>query len=92
MRGIDPDRPGLVNTMREKQENRNFRRSAAAVAQKITCCLLGDLPPARKLRAHATERLHEHAELLLIDGAAHWVQQEQPAKVSELLIEFLQRQ
>jgi pimeloyl-ACP methyl ester carboxylesterase len=28
----------------------------------------------------------------LIDGAGHWVQQEQPAKVSELLIEFLQRQ
>jgi pimeloyl-ACP methyl ester carboxylesterase len=27
----------------------------------------------------------------LIDGAGHWVQQEQPAKVSELLIEFLQR-
>jgi pimeloyl-ACP methyl ester carboxylesterase len=28
----------------------------------------------------------------LIDGAGHWVQQEQPAKVSELLIEFLQGQ
>jgi pimeloyl-ACP methyl ester carboxylesterase len=28
----------------------------------------------------------------LIDGAGHWVQQEQPAKVSELLIEFRQRQ
>jgi pimeloyl-ACP methyl ester carboxylesterase len=28
----------------------------------------------------------------LIDGAGHWVQQEKPAKVSELLIEFLQRQ
>ena len=27
----------------------------------------------------------------LIDGAGHWVQQEQPAKVNELLIEFLQR-
>jgi pimeloyl-ACP methyl ester carboxylesterase len=25
-------------------------------------------------------------------GAGHWVQREQPAKVSELLIEFLQRQ
>jgi pimeloyl-ACP methyl ester carboxylesterase len=25
-------------------------------------------------------------------GAGHWVQQEQPAKVSELVIEFLQRQ
>jgi len=27
----------------------------------------------------------------LIDGAGHWVQQEQPQRVSELLIEFLQR-
>jgi pimeloyl-ACP methyl ester carboxylesterase len=27
----------------------------------------------------------------LIDGAGHWVQQEQPAQVSELLIEFLRR-
>jgi len=28
----------------------------------------------------------------LIDGAGHWVQQEQPERVSELLIEFLRRQ
>jgi len=28
----------------------------------------------------------------LIDGAGHWVQQEQPERVSELLIELLQRQ
>jgi pimeloyl-ACP methyl ester carboxylesterase len=28
----------------------------------------------------------------LIDGAGHWVQQEQPARVSELLTAFLQRQ
>ena len=28
----------------------------------------------------------------LIDGAGHWVQQEQPARVSELLAEFLRRQ
>ena len=28
----------------------------------------------------------------LIDGAGHWVQQEQPERVSELLMEFLQRQ
>ena len=27
----------------------------------------------------------------LIDGAGHWVQQEQPKQVSRLLIEFLQR-
>ena len=28
----------------------------------------------------------------LIDGAGHWVQQEQPEQVSELLIAFLRRQ
>jgi pimeloyl-ACP methyl ester carboxylesterase len=28
----------------------------------------------------------------LVDGAGHWVQQEQPAVVSQLLLQFLQRQ
>jgi pimeloyl-ACP methyl ester carboxylesterase len=28
----------------------------------------------------------------LVDGAGHWVQQEQPAAVSELLINFLARE
>ena len=28
----------------------------------------------------------------LLDGAGHWVQQEQPEQVSELLLEFLRRQ
>ena len=27
---------------------------------------------------------------LIIDGAGHWVQQEQPAEVSRLLVQFLQ--
>ena len=27
----------------------------------------------------------------LVEGAGHWVQQEQPAEVSRLLLEFLQR-
>jgi pimeloyl-ACP methyl ester carboxylesterase len=43
------------------------------------------------------ERMHQNAcaRMLgchLIDGAGHWVQQEQPARVSELLIEFLRSQ
>jgi pimeloyl-ACP methyl ester carboxylesterase len=47
-------------------------------------------------RPGAIERMQESActRMLgcrLIDGAGHWVQQEQPARVSELLIEFLQR-
>ena len=28
---------------------------------------------------------------VLVDGAGHWVQQEQPEKVSQVLIEFLRR-
>ncbi|HEY5293319.1 MAG TPA: alpha/beta hydrolase, partial [Burkholderiales bacterium] len=28
----------------------------------------------------------------LVDGAGHWVQQEQPQKVSKLLLQFLQQQ
>jgi len=27
----------------------------------------------------------------LIDGAGHWVQQEQPAEVARLLLEFLEK-
>jgi pimeloyl-ACP methyl ester carboxylesterase len=27
----------------------------------------------------------------LVDGAGHWVQQEQPAEVSQLLLQFLHR-
>jgi pimeloyl-ACP methyl ester carboxylesterase len=27
----------------------------------------------------------------LVDGAGHWVQQEQPAEVSRLLLQFLKR-
>jgi pimeloyl-ACP methyl ester carboxylesterase len=43
------------------------------------------------------QRMHQTAcpRLLgchLIDGAGHWVQQEQPNRVSELLIEFLRQQ
>ena len=44
----------------------------------------------------AIERMQESActRMLgchLIDGAGHWVQQEQPDRVSELLVDFLQR-
>jgi pimeloyl-ACP methyl ester carboxylesterase len=45
----------------------------------------------------AIERMQEHActdmrGCHLIDGAGHWVQQEQPERVSELLIDFLREQ
>jgi pimeloyl-ACP methyl ester carboxylesterase len=42
----------------------------------------------RMQRSACTRMLGCH----LIDGAGHWVQQEQPERVSELLIDFLQRQ
>jgi pimeloyl-ACP methyl ester carboxylesterase len=44
----------------------------------------------------ALERLESthttrYAGTHLIDGAGHWVQQEQPARVAERLVEFLAR-
>ncbi len=44
----------------------------------------------------ALERMHKSActrmqGMHLIDGAGHWVQQEQPAEVSRLLLEFLRK-
>ena len=48
-------------------------------------------------RPGAIERMQESActRMLgchLLDGAGHWVQQEQAAKVSEVLVRFLRRQ
>jgi pimeloyl-ACP methyl ester carboxylesterase len=48
-------------------------------------------------RPGAFERMQEHActRMLgchLIEGAGHWVQQEQASKVDELLLGFLARQ
>ena len=47
-------------------------------------------------RPGAVERMERSActdmrGVHLVDGAGHWVQQEQPAEVSRLLLEFLQR-
>ena len=39
-----------------------------------------------KMRSRACTQM---AEFLLLDGAGHWVQQEQPERVSALLVEFL---
>ena len=51
----------------------------------------GTYAASRQLRANATERLHAHARLPYVDGAGHWVQQEQAERVSEILVDFLAR-
>ena len=50
---------------------------------------LGHLSAPRRVRGDADDRLHRMIGCHLIDGAGHWVQQEQPAEVSRLLLEFL---
>ena len=40
------------------------------------------------MQAHACTQLRG---VHLVDGAGHWVQQEQPAEVSRLLLQFLQQ-
>ena len=42
---------------------------------------------AESMRSTACTRM---VGFYLVDGAGHWVQQEQPEKVSELLAQFLQ--
>ena len=39
----------------------------------------------------AARRSFPQAEFLSIDGAGHWVQQEQPDAVSSLLVDFLRQ-
>ena len=51
---------------------------------------LGRLSDARPRRRDAHQGLHQHGGLPSVDGAGHWVQQEQPEQISKLLLEFLQ--
>jgi pimeloyl-ACP methyl ester carboxylesterase len=41
------------------------------------------------MRGHACTRMED---VHLVDGAGHWVQQEQPEAVSHRLVQFLQKQ
>ena len=52
---------------------------------------LGHLPAAGRVRTHAGERCTRMVGCHLLDGAGHWVQQEQAEKVSALLVDFLHR-
>ena len=42
-----------------------------------------------RLRAHAAQACTRHARLHLVEGAGHWVQQEQPERSAALLLDFL---
>ena len=52
---------------------------------------LGHLPDAGGFRTHAGG-LHPHGQLPALDGAGHWVQQEQAEQVIPLLLDFLRQQ
>jgi pimeloyl-ACP methyl ester carboxylesterase len=64
----------------------------------VPCCFIagksdwGAYQSPGALDAMATSACTRFRGVHLIEGAGHWVQQEQPAAVSKLLIEFLQRE
>ncbi len=63
----------------------------------VPCCYIagksdwGTHQSPGALQAMSSSACSQFRGVHLIDGAGHWVQQEQPAAVSELLIEFLER-
>ena len=64
----------------------------------VPCCFIagksdwGTYQSPGALDAMASSACTRFRGIHLIEGAGHWVQQEQPAAVSKLLIEFLQRE
>ena len=57
-------------------------------AEIAACCWL----PDNELRVYSSEYQRTGFRVChLIDGAVHWVQQEQPAQVAALLLEFLRQ-
>jgi pimeloyl-ACP methyl ester carboxylesterase len=64
----------------------------------VPCCFIagksdwGTYQSPGALDAMASAACTRFRGIHLIEGAGHWVQQEQPAAVSKLLIEFLQRE
>ncbi len=64
---------------------------------EVPCCFIagksdwGPYQSPGALQAMETSACDKYRGSHFIEGAGHWVQQEQPAAVSELLIEFLRR-
>lgn len=64
----------------------------------VPCCFIagksdwGSYQSPGALDAMSSSACSEFRGIHFIEGAGHWVQQEQPAAVTQLLIEFLQRQ
>jgi pimeloyl-ACP methyl ester carboxylesterase len=78
--------------------DRNWERTASIAGKKIeqpALFIAGDRDPVLTFSARQLERMPEAcADLrgsLLLPGAGHWVQQEQPETVNAALIEFLER-
>ena len=63
----------------------------------VPCCFIagksdwGPYQSPGALQAMVSSACTDFRGIHLLEGAGHWVQQEQPARVSELLIEFLAR-
>lgn len=80
---------------------RNFERNwlrteslAERIIEQPALFLLGDLDPVGTLEAYTLKQMPNrvrHLEQHLIKACGHWIQNEQPAQVNELLLAFLQR-
>jgi pimeloyl-ACP methyl ester carboxylesterase len=66
---------------------------AGAKLRQPTLFVAGDVDPVIAMYRRAYDTLEQHAPNLarkvLLPGAGHWVQQERPAEVNRLLLEFL---
>jgi pimeloyl-ACP methyl ester carboxylesterase len=64
----------------------------------VPCCFIagksdwGTYQSPGAMQAMESSACSQFRGVHLVDGAGHWVQQEQPAVLSELLIDFLTRE
>lgn len=86
---------GALNWYRNFE--RNWQRTEALAERLIeqpALFLLGDLDPVGTLEAYTLRQMPSrvpHLEQHLLTACGHWIQNEQPARVNELLLAFLQR-
>jgi pimeloyl-ACP methyl ester carboxylesterase len=84
---------GGINWYRNIDQNAAAHPQVGVAPLDMPCLmLLAELDPA--LRPRFAEDMPERCsdlEMHIIDNAAHWVQQEQPEKFNQLMLEWLQR-
>ena len=81
----------------DPQYTEDLRIFAGATIDVPSCFIAGSSDWGSYQRAGALERMQSTVctnttGVHMIDGAGHWVQQEQPEQVSNLLLQFLKRQ